>query len=98
MTPRTAPGGTTPPRKFTANAAWVVIAALAHNLLRRVARLGFHHEGPVVAKTLRQRIITVPRRLTRSARAGDYTCPTRWPWAHQLLDAITRLGALPTVT
>jgi hypothetical protein len=54
---------------FAANAAWLVIATLAHNLLRWVAALGLGARGElVVAKTLRRTLLTVPGRITRSAR------------------------------
>jgi Transposase DDE domain len=42
-----------PSGKFLANAAWAVIATLAHNLLRWTATLGLAIPGLVVAKTLR---------------------------------------------
>jgi hypothetical protein len=42
-----------PSGKFLANAAWIVIGALVHNLPRWVAALGLDHRGPVVAKTIR---------------------------------------------
>jgi hypothetical protein len=45
---------------FTANAAWAVLATLAHNLLRWTAILGGFAAGPVVAKTIRRRYLTIP--------------------------------------
>jgi len=57
-----------PSGRFFANAAWVVLAALAHNLLRWVAALGLAIEGLVVAKTIPRRFLALPGRLTRSAR------------------------------
>jgi hypothetical protein len=68
-----------PSGKFLANAAWVVIGALAHNLLRWVAALGLDLHGPVVAKTLRRRLITIPGRITRSARRDHLHLPRQWP-------------------
>jgi hypothetical protein len=47
---------------FLANAAWAVIATLAHNLLRWVAAIGLGQAGCVVAKTLRRRLLTLPGR------------------------------------
>jgi hypothetical protein len=87
-----------PSGKFLANAAWIVIGALAHNLLRWVAPLGLDHHGPIVAKTLRRHIITVPGRLTRSARKRRLHLPSRWPWAAHIRDAVERLQALPQRT
>jgi hypothetical protein len=84
-----------PSGSFLANAAWLVVAALAHNLLRWVAALGLGASGQVVAKTLRRRLLTLPGRLTRSARRRRLHLPTDWPWADQFLDALARLRAIP---
>jgi hypothetical protein len=80
---------------FLANAAWAVIATLAHNLLRWIATIGLGGSGPVVAKTLRRRLLVLPGRLTRSARRRRLHLPTGWPWAAQFLHALARLRALP---
>lgn len=87
-----------PSGKFVANAAWVAIGALAHNLIRWVAALGLDHRGPVVAKTIRRRLIAVPGRITRSARRRRLHLPRRWPWRRQFLTAAVRLRNLPAVT
>ncbi|HKH87917.1 MAG TPA: IS1380 family transposase [Acidimicrobiales bacterium] len=86
-----------PSGKFLANAAWIVIGALAHNLLRWVAALGLDHRGPLVAKTIRRRLITIPGRLTRSARRDQLHIPRRWPWRDQFLSAALRLRNLPLI-
>jgi hypothetical protein len=84
-----------PSGRFFANAAWLVLAALAHNLLRWTACIGLGIDGPVVAKTIRRRFIAVPGRLTRSARRLHLHLPTAWPWAEAFLVALRRLRALP---
>jgi hypothetical protein len=84
-----------PSGKFSANAAWLVLAALAHNLLRWVCTLGLDIEGPVVAKTIRRRFIVLPGRLTRSARKWTLHLPSGWPWREPFLAAAERLRALP---
>jgi hypothetical protein len=84
-----------PSGSFLANAAWAVIATLAHNLLRWVAAIGLGNTEPVVAKTLRRRLLALPGRLTRSARRRVLHLPTDWPWAAQFLHALARLRALP---
>ena len=86
-----------PSKVFNANAAWLVLAALAHNVLRWTARLGVLTEGPVVAKTLRRRYLTFPGRLTRSARRWTLHLPARWPWAAQFARALQRLRTLPAL-
>jgi hypothetical protein len=84
-----------PSGHFFANAAWVVLAALAHNLIRWTAAIGLQHEGTVVAKTLRRRLITLPGRLTRRSRRQQLHLPRRWPWRTDFLAATVRLRALP---
>jgi Transposase DDE domain group 1 len=80
---------------FLANAAWLVVATLAHNLLRWTATIGLGSTDLVVAKTLRRRLLALPGRLTRSARRRLLHLPTDWPWATQFLGALTRLRAVP---
>jgi hypothetical protein len=56
-----------PSGKFNANAAWTVIACLAHNL-RRWTSLGLPGQTIRAARTLRRRLLALPGRLTRTAR------------------------------
>jgi Transposase DDE domain group 1 len=80
---------------FLANAAWALIATLAHNLLRWVAALGLGTTGPVVAKTLRRHLLSLTGRLTRSTRRRYLHLPAVWPWAHPFTQALARLRVLP---
>jgi hypothetical protein len=84
-----------PSGMFLANAAWALIATLAHNLVRWVAALGLGSHGQVVTKTIRRRFITLPGRLTRSARRRRLHLPRSWPWAQEFLAGLTRLRAMP---
>jgi hypothetical protein len=84
-----------PSGKFYANAAWTVIAALAHNLLRQTHLLAMPGQTIRTARTLRRRLLTIPGRLTRSARTTTLRMPARWPWAADFLAALARLRALP---
>ena len=76
-----------PSGRFAANAAWLLAATLAHNLLRWTARLGLgSHPEQLVAKTLRRTLLALPGRLTRSGRQWTLHYPpagrglTRSPW------------------
>jgi len=77
-----------PSGKFAANAAWLLAATLAHNLLGWVAAIGLGAGGKlVVAKTLRRTLLSLPGRITRSARrwtlhppAGRGRRGLRWRW------------------
>jgi len=84
-----------PSGRFFANAAWVVLATLAHNLLRWTAALGLAIQGVVVAKTIRRRFLALPGRLTRSGRRFTLHFPRRWPWQEAFVAAVARLRALP---
>ena len=76
-------------------AAWLMFAALAHNLLRWTASLGLQIDGSVVTKTIRRRFVAVPGRITRSARRLCLHLPAGWPWRDAFLAAVRRLRALP---
>jgi hypothetical protein len=72
-----------PSGRFAANAAWLLAATLAHNLIRWTATLGLGiRDQQTVAKTLRRTLLTLPGRLTRSARQWTLHLPIGWPWAH----------------
>ncbi len=73
-----------PSGKFLANAAWTVIAAPAHNLLRWTTVIGLPDTTIPTTKTLRRRLLTVPGRITRTARTLTLRLPARWPWGNRL--------------
>ena len=81
--------------KFSANAAWTVIAALTHNLLRWTQTLALPATTTRTARTLRRRLLAIPGRLVRSARQWTLRMPARWPWATDFLAALVRLRSLP---
>ena len=83
-----------PSGKFAANAAWLAVQVMAHNLARWTARIGLG-AGIVTTKTLRRRLFSLSGRLTRSARRIALHLPTRWPWAIGFTGAHTRLRAIP---
>ncbi|HEY3548021.1 MAG TPA: IS1380 family transposase [Propionicimonas sp.] len=70
-----------PSGRFGANSAWVLCAAIAHNLLRAAGTLAGPGYAVARGATLRRRIITVPARLARPARTPVLHLPSRWPWA-----------------
>ena len=84
-----------PSGRFFANAAWLLISCLAHNLLRWIAALGLQLRGPIVAQTIRRRYLTLPGRITRSARRAKLHLPARWPWREHFTQALARLRAIP---
>ena len=84
-----------PSGSFAANAAWTVIACLAHNLARWVGQLGLEDETWRAARTIRRWLIALPGRLTRTARRTTLHLPARWPWRDAFVEALERIRALP---
>jgi len=84
-----------PSAKFTANAAWLVLAAIAFNLTRAAATL----TGPTLAKsttaTIRRKLITVPARIASSARRVTVHLPAAWPWETAWTDLFLRACGPP---
>ncbi len=83
-----------PSGRFAANAAWLAVQVMAHNLARWTARLGLK-TGIVTTKTLRRRLFSLAGRLTRSARRLTLHLPARWPWAIDFQAALGKLRAIP---
>ncbi|MHB8339786.1 MAG: IS1380 family transposase, partial [Mycobacteriales bacterium] len=67
--------------RFGANAAWVLCAAIAHNLLRAAGGLVSPEHGKARGATLRRQVVTVPARLARPQRKPTLHLPEHWPWA-----------------
>jgi Transposase DDE domain group 1 len=84
-----------PSGNFNANAAWTVIACLAHNLLRWTTLIGVPGATVRTARTVRRRLVALPGRLTTSGRRWTLHLPARWPWQHDVIRALARIRALP---
>ena len=88
-----------PSAKFTANAAWLVLAVIAFNLTRAAATI----TGPALAKpttaTIRRKLIAVPARISASARRLTLHLPTAWPWETAWIQLFAHgCGPPPTAT
>ena len=83
-----------PSGRFAANAAWLAVQVMAHNLARWAARIGLG-EQLVTTKTLRRRFFSIAGRLTHTARHLTLHLPQRWPWETQFSCALARLRAIP---
>jgi hypothetical protein len=83
-----------PSGHFYANAAWTVLACLAHNLLRWTQLLGLPDTTVRAARTLRRRLLQVPGRLTSHARGWTLHLPARWPWHGDYINALNRIRRL----
>ena len=76
-----------PSGRFAANATWLAVQVMAHNLTRWTARIGLG-EQIVTTKTLRRRVFALVGRITLHL-------PQRWPWETQFSRALARLRAIP---
>ena len=72
-----------PSGRFGANSAWLLCAAIAHNLLRAAGVLTGGTHAVARGATLRRRIVTIPARLARPQRRPILHLPSHWPWAQQ---------------
>jgi hypothetical protein len=70
-----------PSGRFGANSAWVLCAAIAHNLLHAAGVLAGDQHTRARGSTLRHRIVTVPARLARPQRRPILHLRTHWPWS-----------------
>ena len=70
-----------PSGRFGANSAWVLCAAIAHNLLRAAGVLTGDHHGRARGATLRRKIVNIPARLARPQHRSILHLPTYWPWS-----------------
>ena len=86
-----------PSGRFAANAAWLAVQVMAHNLARWTARIGLG-EQVVTTKTLRRRVFALVGRITRSARRLTLHLPKSWPWQEKVNRALARLRAIPLPT
>lgn len=86
-----------PSGRFAANQAWLLCAALAHNLYRWVALLGQTHPfGRLIqGRTIRTRLFGVPGRLVNHSGRHLLRLPARWPWAHTYQTVLANLRTLP---
>ncbi len=85
-----------PSGDFSANAAWMCCAVLAHNLIRWSAKLGglVEEDTLVVARTLRTRYFSVPARVVNRSGTPTLRGPTHWPWAPSFSRALDNLRAV----
>jgi len=74
-----------PSGRFGANSAWILCAAIAHNLLRAAATLAGQPHAVARSATLRRKIVNIPARLARPQRRPVLHLPSHWPWAHAWL-------------
>jgi len=88
-----------PSGNFFANSAWLLCAALAHDLIRWTAMLGAitPDDKLTVARTVRTRFLSIPGRLVSRSGRPVLRTPLKWPWADAFERALDLLRGLPPV-
>jgi hypothetical protein len=86
-----------PSGSFPANAAWLVLAAISHNLLRAAGSLASPAYGKARGATIRRDLIHVAARTARHGR-GHITVhlPAGWHHEHEWLTLLTTACGPPT--
>ena len=86
-----------PSGRFEANAAWLLISALAHNTYRWITLLTQtqNQRRLITGKTIRRHLFQIPARLVNHGGKHILRLPARWPWANTYQTTLTNLRALP---
>ncbi len=84
-----------PSGNFMANAAWLALTVMAHNLGRAVAILAGPDLQRATAATLRRKVFTMPGRLVHSGRRRRLRLPDSWPWADAISTALASIHTIP---
>jgi hypothetical protein len=87
-----------PSGRFTANAAWLACAAIAHNLTRAAGALAGSRHARARTGTVRRQLIHTPARIAHSAHRQILHLPRDWPWEPGLDELLRRAlhDPLPT--
>ncbi|WP_033222939.1 IS1380 family transposase [Kitasatospora phosalacinea] len=85
-----------PSGSFQANAAWLTLWAITHNLLRAAGVLAGTFHTKATTATIRAHLVHVPARIARTARRLTLHLPTRWPWRHNFTDLFDAAHPPPT--
>jgi hypothetical protein len=84
-----------PSGSFAANAAWLAMAAIAHNLIRAAGCLASLFHARARTGTLRRHLITVPARIARRSRRITLRLPLNWPHRDAFSELFTATHAPP---
>jgi hypothetical protein len=82
-----------PSGRFGANAAWLALNVIAHNMARWTSRIGLG-ETLIATDTLRRHHLRLAGRLTTSGRRPTLHLPQDWPWAEAFTAALANIRAI----
>ncbi len=92
--PKDGPLAHLPSGKFQANAAWLVLAAITHNLTRAIAVLAGPGHCRERAATIRSELISLPARVASSARRLRLRAPSGWPWQSRVVNVLAAIAQI----
>ena len=87
-----------PSKTWVVNCGWVLAANIAADLAAWCRLLGLYDQDDLKDAepgTLRYRLLSLPARLVRHARARVLKISRTWPWKEAFLACWQRLSALP---
>jgi Transposase DDE domain group 1 len=84
-----------PSGRFAANAAWLTLAAMTHNLIRAAGCLSGPWHAKARAATIRRHLINIPARIAHRARRILLHLPANWPWQQHWQAMVTNLHPPP---
>jgi hypothetical protein len=85
-----------PSGRFSANAAWMTLNVIAHNLGRWVNEIGLGEAAvPITTKTIRTRLFSLPGRMTTSGGRSRLHLPRGWPWEESFTTMLVNLRSVP---
>ena len=87
-----------PSGHYSANAAWLACAVLAHNLSRWTGIVGDPNGPTINHRTLRTRLIAIAATLVNRSGKPTLRLPLDWPWEQQFTTTLTALRSLPAPT
>jgi len=88
-----------PSREYAINQAWIACVTIAADLTAWLRLLALPETlRSCEPKALRYRLLHVPARITRGARARRLRIPATWPWAAQIATTFQRITAIPAPT
>jgi hypothetical protein len=85
-----------PSGQFGANAAWLTLTALAHNLTRAAGCLASRHHALARPATIRAHLVHIGARLAHRSRKIIIHLPKHWPWHPAWQQLFTAVHATPT--
>ena len=89
-----------PSGHYSANAAWLACAVLAHNLTLWTMILGDTRTDPDKwnHRTIRTRLVALAATLVNRSGRPTLRLPLNWPWAEQFTQMLTALRILPALS